>query len=392
VADDSPNFRITRFELQNWRNFRRVDVELQARVFLVGANASGKSNFLDAIRFLSALVRDGGGLQQAVKERGDVSGLRALAARRDPEIGISVTLGDETTWAWRYELRFSHAGRKDPRPRVTHELVVDGAGRELLRRPDSADRSDPERLAQTALEQVTANQSFREIATFLKDVRYLHIVPQLVREPDRSVGRLNDPFGGDFLRQIADTPRRRREANLRRIQSALKVAVPQLEELQLAQDPIDAVWHLRGRYSHWRKQGAWQSEAQFSDGTLRLIGLLWALLDGRGPLLLEEPELSLHPDVVRHLPQMLARTQRSVRTRRQVFLSTHSPELLADEGIGLDEVLLLMPAAEGTTIELAGEHNQIRALLDGGLTMGDAVLPRTAPRYSSQLALFPSAA
>lgn len=34
-------------------------------------------------------------------------------------------------------------------------------------------------------------------------VRYLHIVPQLIREPDRSVGRVNDPYGGDFLEQIA---------------------------------------------------------------------------------------------------------------------------------------------------------------------------------------------
>ncbi len=51
-----------------------------------------------------------------------------------------------------------------------------------------------------------ANQEFRDVADFFASVRYLHIVPQLVREPDRSVGRRNDPFGGDFLEQIARTP------------------------------------------------------------------------------------------------------------------------------------------------------------------------------------------
>lgn len=396
------NLRITHFELQNWRNFRQVDVELADRAFLVGPNASGKSNFLDAIRFLGALVRDGGGLQQAVKERGGVSSLRALAARRNPEIGISVALGiggDNTgsngtgrETRWRYELLLTHDKSHDNRPVITHERVLDATGKLILDRPDERDETDPERLAQTAIEQVTANRDFREVHAFFKDVRYLHIVPQLVREPDRSVGHTNDPFGGDFLRQIAETPKRQRDARLRRIQRALQVAVPQLEELQLVRDPKNNAWHLQGRYTHWRKQGAWQTEAEFSDGTLRLLGLLWALLDGQGPLLLEEPELSLHPDVVRHVPRMLARTQRASRTRRQVFLSTHSPDLLADPGIGLDEVLLLIPANEGTTVEPASEEEQIRTLLASGSTMADAVLPRTAPAGSSQLALFPAAA
>ena len=92
--------------------------------------------------------------------------------------------------------------------------------------------------------------------------------------------------------------------------------------------------------------GRWQTEDQFSDGTLRLLGLLWAILEGGGPLLLEEPELSLHPEVVRFLPQMFARMQR--RSGRQMIVSTlDSVELLRDEGIGLDEVLLLTPSPKG---------------------------------------------
>ena len=39
---------------------------------------------------------------------------------------------------------------------------------------------------------------------------------------------------------------------------------------------------------HWRPDAGWQTETQFSDGTLRLLGLLWSVLDGTGPLLLEE--------------------------------------------------------------------------------------------------------
>jgi len=42
--------RFTRIHLENWRNFDSADVELAQRVFVVGPNASGKSNFLDAFR------------------------------------------------------------------------------------------------------------------------------------------------------------------------------------------------------------------------------------------------------------------------------------------------------------------------------------------------------
>jgi hypothetical protein len=54
--------RFSRIVLENWRNFKRVDVPLQSRAFLVGPNASGKSNFLDAFRFLHDVAASGGGL------------------------------------------------------------------------------------------------------------------------------------------------------------------------------------------------------------------------------------------------------------------------------------------------------------------------------------------
>jgi len=222
-------------------------------------------------------------------------------------------------------------------------------------------------------------------SSFFASIRYLHIVPQLVREPDRSVGRANDPFGGDFLEQVAKTPEKTRKARLRQIQAALQVAVPQLKEIELWRDARGAP-HLRGKYEHWRPRGAWQTEEQFSDGTLRLMGLLWAVMDGHGPLLLEEPELSLHPEVVRVLPQMLARVQR--RTGRQVFLSTHSAELLRDDGIGPDEVLLLIPGREGTEVKTATSYQDIRDLLDGGLALADAVIPKTGPQKVARLARF----
>jgi len=377
--------RFTHVSLENWRNFAKVDIDLQRRGFLVGPNASGKSNLLDVFRFLRELVSAGGGFQEAVRKRGGVSSVRCLSARKHSDVMVHVSIGrDEDPHAWEYEIRFSQDNLR--RPIIKREWVAK-AGHEspILRRPDAKDEADPKRLTQTYIEQLHANQDFRDVADFLSSVRYLHIVPQLVREPDRSVGRKHDPYGGDFLEQIAGTPDRTRKSRLNRIADALKVAVPQLKELVLWRDDRGTP-HLHGKHEHWRPQGAWQTEDQFSDGTLRLLGLLWSVLDGTGPLLLEEPELSLHPEVVRFIPQMIARIQQ--RSGRQVLISTHSSDLLRDEGIGLDEALLLDPGPEGTSVNLANSFKEIKSLLEGGVSLADAVMPRTRPKNAEQLTLF----
>ncbi len=377
--------QFTHIRLKNWRNFATVDVDLQRRVFLFGANASGKSNFLDVFRFLRDLASVGGGFQDAVRRRGGVSDLRCFAARRYSDISVQVSMGDEDNPSiWEYELRFNQDRQR--RLLIKHERVAYG-GQDILNRPDELDRKDAERLTQTYLEQVYANREFRDIATFFSSVHYLHIVPQLVREPDRSVGKTNDPFGGDFLEQIARTQEKAQMARLQRITDVLKLAVPQLMELELWRDNRGTP-HLRGKYENWRKQGKWLDEDQFSDGTLRLMGLLWAMRDGNGPLLLEEPELSLHPEVVRVIPQMFARVQN--RSRRQILISTHSADLLKDSGIDPREVLLLLlqPETEGTSVRPASTLEHIEALLALGTSLDEVVIPETRPEGVEQLSLF----
>lgn len=381
--------RFTHLLLENWRNFKAVDVPLQRRAFIVGPNASGKSNLLDAFRFLRDLAEPEGTFQAAVQDRGGVSQVRCLHARGRPSwVAVDVEMEIGGT-GWRYRVEFGQDPQRQPR--VRGEKVWKD-GQQILSRPDADDEADPERLTQTHLEQINANQSFRDIADFLAQIRYLHVVPQFVREPDRFQGRRRDPYGGDFLEQLATTPKKTLESRLVKINRALQVAVPQLKKLELERDTL-GVPHLKGLYEHWRPNAGWQTEEHFSDGTLRLLGLLWAFLDGTAPLLLEEPELSLHSAVVRHIPSMMARAGKSSSRKagespRQVLISTHSPEMLSDPGIAAEEILLLEPSQEATQVRLASEDHTVETLLREGLTAAEVVLSATAPKSASQLALF----
>ena len=178
---------ITRLTLKNWRNFRKVDVALRERVYVIGPNASGKSNLLDVLRFLRDVAKpEGGGLQKAVKDRGGVTKLRCLLARKDPEISIEVELAErvDTDPVWRYTLAFKSEGKGQQRPLVSQEKVEDlHIGKVLLNRPDNKeDKVDPERLTQTHLEQINTNREFREVADFFASVTYLHLVPKVLMQ------------------------------------------------------------------------------------------------------------------------------------------------------------------------------------------------------------------
>jgi len=379
----------SRIKLKNWRNFQHVDVKLSDRVFLVGPNASGKSNFLDAFRFLRDIAKAGGGLQKAVGDRGGLSKIRCLAARKYPDVEIEVTLtsSPDNGITWRYAIGIKHETSGHRRPYLAYEKVWENMI-SILDRPNKADDNDFERLTQTHLEQISANIKFREVSRFMESVLYLHVIPQLIRHPRAFTGPglPGDPFGRSLLERIGKTTPKTRQSRLHKIEAALRVAVPQLKELKYVVDTAEGgIPHLEAVYEHWRPQGAKQRESEFSDGTLRLVGLLWSLLERKAPLLLEEPELSLNTAIVRKLPALVHRMTRT--NKRQVLISTHSADLLSDKGVGDEEVLLLNPDPEGTRVQRASENKEIRDLLDGGLSIGDAAFPYIDPQNAQQLLL-----
>lgn len=377
--------RIVRLEATNWRNFKTVAFDIEDRLFIVGPNASGKSNLLDVFRFLSDLAAPDGGLSSAIERRGGLSKVRSLFARNHARgrLIVDVTLKEaETTWRYRLAVRGEAGGRNRP---IVDEELVEKDGEVLLSRPDEEDKEDSERLTQTHLEQISANHAFRDIATYLQRVQYFHLVPQIIRAPRHTNNLVHDdPFGSDFIAQINATPTRTREAWLRRMQQALQAAVPGFESLSIETDASGQP-HLIAGYKNWRSQPAKQNESDFSDGTLRLIGLLWSIIKAPanpGVLLLEEPELSLNNAVVRMLPTVLAQVRRS--SDLQILVSTHAPEILNDEGVSTREVLVLRATDDGTRADLLAALPEV-ADLELGLSMSDVVDGLIAPRDLSGL-------
>jgi predicted ATPase len=130
-------------------------------------------------------------------------------------------------------------------------------------------------------------------------------------------------------------------------------------------------------YNHWRPNAGWQREDQFSDGTLRMIAMLWTLLSSNSMILLEEPELSLHTRVVAQIPDLIFKTRQfRKKAGGQILISTHSEAMLSSKSIEGD-FLILKPgeAGEATSIEHPTDED-IKAM-QSGLSPADVLLPQT---------------
>lgn len=366
----------TRLRLGNWRNFVQAEVNLAPRSIIVGPNASGKSNLLDAFRFLHDIAVPTGGLAAALAQthRGGFRFVRSLHTRgRDSNVRVEVDVGSPTALHWRYGLSFNLRSG-DSQAAVEEEIVEDVASA-TVRRESRGEDGDSLEHARTLVEDGRSNRQFRPLVAFFASITYSHVVPHILRDRRRWLDE-DDPFGSDVLRRINATPEKARAARLGLIQDLLAHAIPALKSIALEIDNAGRP-HLVVRMKFWRGPLNKLNEEHLSDGTLRLIGLLWEILEPGGPLLLEEPELSLHEELVMRLPEMIADAQQE--SGRQVILTTHSRALLSAPGLKPDEVLWLSPGRTGTTILRAADDLAVMAELRGGSTLAEAMIPRTAP-------------
>ncbi|MGL6226333.1 MAG: AAA family ATPase [Thermoguttaceae bacterium] len=375
---------ISRLVAKNWRNFSDIDVPLCETVYLVGPNASGKSNFLDIFRFFRDVVNPkGGGLQKAVSDRGGVKKVRSLSARKVTQIELGIELKedlDKPIPDWAYSLSFQgKSNGKDTRVKILSEEVKH-KDIQVLKRPEKEDDNDSERLTQTFLEQINSNRDFREIADFLKNTLYLHLVPQLLKYGNQLAVQMieSDPFGQGFLEEIASESEKTRSSRLKQIGNILQRVVPQFKKLEFVKDDKTGKPHLQILFEHWRGNGAYQREDQFSDGTLRLIALLWTLRSSDNLLLLEEPELSLHGPIVEQIPHLfhLIRASRKI-AGGQIFVSTHSERMLFDKSLGANSFLIVQPGSNGESSQIRPLTKNEKEMIKLGISPADVVFPIT---------------
>lgn len=350
-----PSIFLTRVGLRNYKSIEFCDVTLSPLTYLVGANGSGKSNFLDALH----LVRDAlsSSLDNAMNERGGLSEVRRRSSGHPTNFGIRLDfrLPDEQSGFYAFTVGALASGGYEVQK---EECSVGGVGKgpyfllEKGKLKKSSEATFPVVTAdRLALVSASGLAAFRPVYDALTAMGFYNLNPKLIRELQKPQdGRLLRPAGENIASVIGHLARTN-PAAIAVIEEYLHIVVPMVHGVTR-----EAVGPMESIYFQQDMAGArhpWKFLAQnMSDGTLRALGVLTALFQGNSdhaPSLIgiEEPETALHPGASAALREALVRASE----KTQVIVTSHSPDLLDDRAIAPEDLLVV--AAEGGVTRIA---------------------------------------
>lgn len=305
-------------KIQNFKSIREQELALGPLNVFIGGNGAGKSNLIQVFRFLReieqqnlatySLVRGADSLLYFGRKVSSFMEfyLRFGEGSYSNAYGIRLTPTDEGTLVVNHEMGYFHNRNTHSQPM---KVVISSGSKE------AAVRTNTERVA-------------KYVRRDLENYRVYHFHDTSDSAPVKAMGALDDnrvlhPDASNlaaFLYLLQQT----KPGHFRNIEDALRHIAPfferfNLEPSRLAPDKIRLEWKEKG-------SDAYFNAASLSDGTLRFMCLATLLLQPELPplILLDEPELGLHPAAVALLADLLS----SAATRTQVLVATQSVTLV----------------------------------------------------------------
>ena len=335
---------ITEVRLQNFKSFGTLQAApLEAITVLVGANNSGKSNFLSFVD----VVRGEGGVSASDFHR-PATGDGSLRVEWDACVRLSPAEAQPRKASW--TLRAQPAGG------WTERVAVDGA--EALKnvwpgKPGSADIDgtmlSPERslaaYAVTRRHESKSMHAVRQLILPALSARVVHLSVTSLRQRSFTQQSVDLAEDGSNLAAVVAGWRMEFPERMAQFDEIIQKCLPEMSQV-LAQPAENGQVRLLFK----QRDGERFDSPQVSDGVLVFAGLVaHALSAPEGALvLIEEPERGIHP---RRLADFVDLLRTLVRERRtQFIMASHSPALLNLFRDEPDSVLLLHRAADGTKI------------------------------------------
>lgn len=356
---------ITNFIIEGFKSFGSPEQRLSLGPlnFVVGANASGKTNLISALRFLRSAVLQNA--EFAVNELGGITEvrnkiLREKNARKPIKIGfimdftnekkISIETNEEQKFRF---LSFDYTVNLDLRnesgfPEVESEIfnadIENEKGDKLyykLRRNESeVEITDPTISGKDQLYKIRVPEQestrlalgvgfFSIPCVVLRDLisnwRFYNISPHLARIPSKEIPDVDLGSAGENLAVILHKLEQQNgKGTITSIVSGLKSAVSGFRGIKTIQLPIEGQWAFQVLED--RIRGTINPNS-VSDGTIRLLALMvitnWTAKQS-SLIAIEEPENGVHPHLSEHLVSIL----RTAAENRQFLVTTHNASFL----------------------------------------------------------------
>ena len=359
--------RIESIAISNFKSFKSVNLHKLGRLnVLIGSNASGKTNFIQAFRFLRDIARHG--LLNAVSLQGGAEYLRntnlplgepcAIRIGYDPDLSLTRVVANRTfsirslyaDYAFSFQfpngddlhitedrltarLDIFEKTADEPRHISSGEAILSNdRGRirfELKLPPDSPVQANdimPPFLQADRLEEKTLLMEapvFALVHRFHNPFDRIAIYDFDPRRPRHSApitGKADLEEDGSNL-AIAIKRILENKESKRKFGNLLKDILPFIDDIGTEKIDKSIFFKIRDRYSG----DAYLPSSFISDGTLNIIALIVALyFEKKGIMMIEEPERSIHPHLVGKVVSMM----KEVAEHRQIFLTTHHPDIV----------------------------------------------------------------
>jgi predicted ATPase len=383
---------LTRLILRNFKSFRDADVSLGPLNVVVGPNMGGKSNLLDAFRFLyECWFPDGGtyGPLGAITRRGGIDEVlwkgRGAAARL---LSIGIEFADPVQPRRGFQYKIELIGGPSGYVNVQTEdliLLENGEQCPLIKRERDSRwlvNADGQLLAsiepqRSAMEFAPPNWEGSPLKWFAQNWRYYNLVPSMMKQLNQvGAGGVLEPQGQNLSAWMMWLQTRAPEV-FSRITEITRDTFPGVRRLLTWPNQQSTVYLSSEEEALARPIPL----LQMSDGELAFIAyvsLLYAPDNLGGTLILiEEPENHLHPRLLETLVSLLRQfweevSERSVPTS-QIVLTSHSPFLV--DQTSLDEIVWIGKRDGETFVIRPGDKTDLRKLVeDKALGLGDLML------------------
>jgi len=320
---------LERLHVRGWKSFLDIELELSPLNVLIGANGVGKSNFISLFRFLRAIAREE--MQLFVEKEGGAQALLHLGSPSAEEIGIEISARGN-------RLDMVLQPTKDDRLVFVRDVVYwhgfSGETDIWTRNPSYGHKES--RLPQDVKKYGGAGEHLLDT---LKDLQVYHFHDTSSSARIRHAGPVDDNrllhSDGRNLAAYLYYLQERYPSSFTQVVHTVRLVAPYFKDFQLAPRRLDPDKIVL----EWTQHGtnAYFNASQLSDGTLRFMALATLLLQPELPrtILVDEPELGLHPFAVTLLGSMM----HAASKRSQLIVSTQS-SLLVDQMKPEDIVVL----------------------------------------------------
>jgi predicted ATPase len=372
-------------DIENFRSIRKARLEPDRLTVLLGGNGAGKSNVVDVFRFVSEAVSLG--LFTALERRAGIQAVRhRIAGKGGNPRAVKVEIGLRFPNNFFADYGFGLTSKKggvyyvgEERCRIyaeTGHLFAEfhmRAGKHV-RQPiiEIADIDDESLFANVylasvepkpealALPLMAGAPGVKPVLDALRSLQTYAIVPDVLREPqDPDEGQVlsSDGSNASSVWRSFGAPRRKELIEL------LAYAVPGIEEIRSTRYGRKRSLEFIQRSAQGRNQF---DAHQMSDGTLRLFGILLALLQPSKSSLIaiEEPEVSIHLGALAALVEVL----RTRAEEQQIVVTSHNADLV--DFVDIDELRVVRRTARGTEIRSVAKHS-IAAIRDELFSPGE---------------------